>query len=181
MGLAIAEEAARRGAVVTLVLGPSALSPHHTNIEVIRVETAEEMFAATHSRFATADVTILSAAVADYKPVEVATQKIKKKDATLAIALEKTRDIAAAMGALKKDSQIIIGFALETENEAANATDKLQRKNMDFIVLNSLNDPGAGFGHDTNKVTIYDRQGVVASYDLLPKSEVAGKILDVLR
>lgn len=181
MGIAIADAAAQRGASVTLVLGPTALRPTTATIEVINVETAEQMFVATDQIFSQADVLILCAAVADYKPTEVAPQKIKKKDDRLEIALEKTRDIAATLGAKKSNHQKIIGFALETENETANAESKLQRKNMDYIVLNSLNDAGAGFGYDTNKVSIYGRSGIVAAYDLLPKTEVAGKILDLLK
>ena len=180
MGIAIAEAAAKRGAKVTLVLGPSQLTVKNPAIAVVSVGTAQEMYEAVTSRKEKADVLILSAAVADYTPVTVATQKIKKKEAQFNVALTKTKDIAASVGADKKANQIIIGFALETENEETNAIEKLQRKNMDYIVLNSLNEKGAGFGFDTNKINIYNKDGLFVKYDLLPKNEVAEKIIDLI-
>ena len=180
MGIAIAEAAAKRGAIVTLVLGPTQLTVKNPAIAVVSVGTAQEMYDAVTSRKEKADVLILSAAVADYTPVTVATQKIKKKEAQFNVALTKTKDIAASVGADKKANQIIIGFALETENEETNAIEKLQRKNMDYIVLNSLNEKGAGFGFDTNKINIYNKDGLFVKYDLLPKNEVAEKIIDLI-
>jgi phosphopantothenoylcysteine decarboxylase/phosphopantothenate--cysteine ligase len=180
MGIAIAEVAAKRGAKVTLVLGPTQLTVKNPAIAVVSVGTAQEMYDAVTSRKEKADVLILSAAVADYTPVTVATQKIKKKEAQFNVALTKTKDIAASVGADKKANQIIIGFALETENEETNAIEKLQRKNMDYIVLNSLNEKGAGFGFDTNKINIYNKDGLFVKYDLLPKNEVAEKIIDLI-
>lgn len=180
MGIAIAEAAAKKGAKVTLVIGPTHLKTNHPNIETISVQTAKEMLDKVLLRKNEANIIILSAAVADYTPKTVSTQKIKKKTEEFALDLIKTADIAATVGVEKHDNQIIIGFALETENETTNAFDKLKRKNMDYIVLNSLNDAGAGFGHDTNKITIYNSDGLYRQYDLLPKSEVAEKILDIL-
>lgn len=180
MGIAIAEAASKRGAIVTLVLGPTQLTVKNPAIAVVSVGTAQEMYEAVTSRKEKADVMILSAAVADYTPVNVATQKIKKKEAQFNVALTKTKDIAASVGADKKANQIIIGFALETENEETNAIEKLQRKNMDYIVLNSLNEKGAGFGFDTNKINIYNKYGLYVKYDLLPKNEVAEKIIDLI-
>ena len=180
MGIAIAEVAAKRGAKVTLVLGPTQLTVKNPAIAVVSVGTAQEMYDAVTSRKEKADVMILSAAVADYTPVTVASQKIKKKEAQFNVALTKTKDIAASVGADKKANQIIIGFALETENEETNAIEKLQRKNMDYIVLNSLNEKGAGFGFDTNKINIYNKDGLFVKYDLLPKNEVAEKIIDLI-
>lgn len=180
MGIAIAEAAAKRGAKVTLVIGPTHLKTNRPNIETISVQTAKEMLDKVLLRKNEANIIILSAAVADYTPKTVSTQKIKKKTEEFALDLIKTADIAATVGVEKHDNQIIIGFALETENETTNAFDKLKRKNMDYIVLNSLNDAGAGFGHDTNKITIYNSDGLYRQYDLLPKSEVAEKILDIL-
>lgn len=180
MGIAIAEAASKRGAIVTLVLGPTQLTVKNPAIAVVSVGTAQEMYDAVTIRKEKADVLILSAAVADYTPVTVATQKIKKKEAQFNVALTKTKDIAASVGADKKANQIIIGFALETENEETNAIEKLQRKNMDYIVLNSLNEKGAGFGFDTNKINIYNKDGLFVKYDLLPKNEVAEKIIDLI-
>lgn len=180
MGIAIAEAAAKKGAKVTLVIGPTHLKTNHPNIETISVQTAKEMLDKVLLRKNEANIIILSAAVADYTPKTVSTQKIKKKTEEFALDLIKTADIAATVGAEKHDNQIIIGFALETENETTNAFDKLKRKNMDYIVLNSLNDAGAGFSHDTNKISIYNTEGLYRQYDLLPKSEVAEKILNIL-
>jgi phosphopantothenoylcysteine decarboxylase / phosphopantothenate---cysteine ligase len=180
MGVAIAEQLAARGATVYLVLGPSVLTPQHPNIQLTRVESAQQMYEASVKYFADADAAILSAAVADYRPSVVADQKIKKKDATLTIELEKTIDIAASLGKIKQKNQVLVGFALETNDELANAQSKLERKNFDFIVLNSLRDAGAGFAVDTNKITIVKRDLSKTVFDLKTKNEVAKDIADTL-
>ena len=180
MGVAIAEEIAQRGGKVELVLGPSSLKISHPNINVTRVESAQQMFDACVKQFDQCDAAILSAAVADYRPSVVADQKIKKKDATLTIELEKTTDIAAHLGKIKQKKQVLVGFALETNDELANAESKLERKNFDFIVLNSLRDSGAGFAGDTNKITIVKKDKSVTGFDLKSKTEVAKDIVDTL-
>jgi phosphopantothenoylcysteine decarboxylase/phosphopantothenate--cysteine ligase len=178
MGYAIAEEMAKRGAKVYLVSGPTNQMASHPNIEVIDVRTAEEMHNACKNEFSKRDVIILSAAVADYRPSVYSTQKVKKKNDELQIDLVKTIDIAASLGKDKKDEQLIVGFALETENETENAARKIVKKNFDFIVLNSLNDKGAGFGHDTNKITIIDRDNNQKKFELKSKKEVARDIVN---
>jgi phosphopantothenoylcysteine decarboxylase / phosphopantothenate---cysteine ligase len=180
MGVAIAEALAARGANVHLVLGPSRLSPKHPNIQLQRVETAIEMYDACIGNFPTCDAAILSAAVADYRPANVADQKIKKKGDTLDIQLVKNPDIAATLGQAKKENQILVGFALETNDELENAKGKLERKNLDFIVLNSLRDAGAGFSGDTNKVTIVHRNNKIEKFELKNKDEVASDIVNTL-
>jgi len=180
MGFAIAEFLADEGAAVTLVSGPTHLHTSHSNIILQRITSAEEMHNACVQHFADAHITVLSAAVADYKPLEVATQKIKKTEADLQLNLTKTHDIAAALAQKKQAGQIIVGFALETENERANAEKKLFGKNFDLIVLNSLNDNGAGFGHDTNKVTLIDNRKQVKEFPLKPKKEVARDIVEAV-
>lgn len=177
MGIALADELASRGAQVTLVLGPTHLRPKHTDISVVPVVSAQEMYEASALAFPTADVTILAAAVADYRPASVAQVKIKKAAADMSIELEKTIDIAATLGAQKRPNQYLIGFALETDHEIEHAQIKLQRKNFDFIVLNSLQDAGAGFGHDTNKITMLFRNGVVKPLPLMAKIAVATAIV----
>ena len=181
MGVAIAEEIAQRGGKVELVLGPSSLKITHPNIHVTRVESAQQMYEACVHYFDHCDAAILSAAVADYRPSVVADQKIKKKDATMTIELEKTIDIAASLGKIKRKDQILVGFALETNDELANAESKLERKNFDFIVLNSLRDSGAGFAGDTNKITIVKRDKSVTPFDLKSKTEVAKDIINTLK
>ena len=179
MGYALAEEAAKRGARVTLVSGPVSTSVSHPSISVVRVESAVQMLAAATKAFAYADVAILAAAVADYAPAEPLEHKIKREgNEPPEIRLVKNPDIAATLGQLKKDGQHLVGFALETDNEMANAADKLKRKNLDMIVLNSLKDEGAGFGTDTNKITIIDRDGTAVSSSLKSKKEVATDIFD---
>lgn len=178
MGMAIAEAFAGRGANVTLVLGPSKLSAAHPNIEIVRVETAQEMYEAATRHFEKSDIAVLAAAVADYRPQIVAKQKIKKKEDGMTIDLEKTPDIAASLGKLKLPGQVIVGFALETNNEVANAQEKLKKKNFDFIVLNSLQDAGAGFNFDTNKITILHRGNKRKDFELKSKAEVAQDIVD---
>jgi phosphopantothenoylcysteine decarboxylase/phosphopantothenate--cysteine ligase len=178
MGLAIAENLAKKGASVNLILGPSNLQSFHPNIEVFRVQTANEMFQAAEKLFTKSDITILSAAVADYRPVKTETSKIKKKDQNLNLELERTIDIAASLGKLKRKNQLIVGFALETDNELENAKGKLERKNFDFIVLNSLRDKGAGFAHDTNKITIVGKDNKIQHFELKSKKEVAEDIVN---
>jgi phosphopantothenoylcysteine decarboxylase / phosphopantothenate---cysteine ligase len=180
MGFAIAEALADKGATVNLITGPTQQHTKHPRITVKSVTSAEEMFTVCNELFPTSDITVLSAAVADYKPAVVADQKIKKKDDELSLTLTKTRDIAASLGKLKHNGQIIVGFALETEQEHANALKKLESKNFDLIVLNSLNDKGAGFGHDTNKITLIDRNQKTKTFDLKTKKEVASDIVDAI-
>ncbi|MBQ1204265.1 MAG: bifunctional phosphopantothenoylcysteine decarboxylase/phosphopantothenate--cysteine ligase CoaBC [Alistipes sp.] len=175
MGYAIAEELARRGARVTLVSGRTAL-PVPQGVERVDVLSAEEMFEATTRAFQEADGAVMAAAVADYTPATVATEKLKKSDDDLSIQLKRTKDIAATLGR-EKGSKLLIGFAMETTNEAAHASEKLTKKNFDFIVLNSLRDEGAGFRGDTNKVTLIDRAGQ-ESLPLMSKREVAARIAD---
>ena len=177
MGYDIAQSAAEHGASVVLVSGPSHCKVTHSAIELIPVVSAQEMFDACHLHYAKVDVAIAAAAVADYKPKTIASQKIKKSDTELSIALEKTQDVLASLGAAKKN-QFLIGFALETENEIENAKLKIQKKNLDLIVLNSLNDKGAGFGHPTNKVTFIDRNFTIEPIDLKSKEEVAIDIIN---
>ncbi|MEZ5057544.1 MAG: bifunctional phosphopantothenoylcysteine decarboxylase/phosphopantothenate--cysteine ligase CoaBC [Saprospiraceae bacterium] len=181
MGVELALEAADRGAEVHLILGPSKLEVIHPGINVERVHSAQEMFEACNREFATCNLAILAAAVADFRPKHVASEKIKKSDSDLKIELEKTIDIAASLGKIKKAGQHIIGFALETENEEANAKGKLERKNFDMIVLNSLKDEGAGFNHDTNKVRIFLRDGNAFNFDTKSKKEVACDILNLYK
>jgi phosphopantothenoylcysteine decarboxylase/phosphopantothenate--cysteine ligase len=181
MGVSIAEALADRGAEVLLVLGPSKLTPKNKNVKLFRVETAQEMYDVCVSNFEKCDAAILSAAVADYRPAEVALQKIKKKGETLDIQLIKNPDIAATLGQMKKRGQILVGFALETNDELENAKGKLERKNLDFIVLNSLRDAGAGFSGDTNKVTIVHRNNKIEKFELKSKDDVADDIIHVLK
>lgn len=179
MGYALAEECAARGAEATLVSGPVNLSVNHPNINRIDVESAEQMYNACMSHYPTSDAGILCAAVADFTPECVADKKIKREKDDLTLNLRPTHDIAAALGKIKTDSQRLVGFALETNDETAHAQDKLKRKNFDFIVLNSLNDKGAGFRCDTNKITIID-SGKAEEYPLKTKKEVAADIIDKL-
>lgn len=180
MGFAIAESLANLGARVTLVSGPTALHTSHPDVNVKKVMSAEEMYEACVGVFPETDIAVLAAAVADYKPTVKADQKIKKKEETLTIELTKTRDIAASLGKLKRPGQVIVGFALETEHEHDNARKKLESKNFDLIVLNSLNDAGAGFGHDTNKITLMDRDGNIRAFELKSKKEVARDIVSAI-
>ena len=179
MGYALAEECAARGAEVILVSGPVQLTTSHPGIRRIDVESAAEMHEATLREFADADAAILCAAVADFTPEEVADHKIKREHDDLVLRLKPTHDIAAALGQRKQAHQCLVGFALETDHEAEHAQDKLRRKNLNFIVLNSLRDAGAGFRHDTNKITILDAEGATA-YSLKSKKEVAADIVDRL-
>ena len=180
MGYAIALEAAGQGAQVILVSGPTQLSISHPNISLHRVQSAQEMYEKVSEFFPTADAAILSAAVADFTPKIVHNQKIKEKQQSLHIELQPTVDIAKEIGKQKQAHQKIIGFALETHNEIEHALGKMQRKNFDCIVLNSLADKGAGFGYDTNKVTILHTNGRVDNYELKTKNEVANDIICTL-
>ena len=178
MGFALAETLAKRGAEVTLVAGPTQLKIESKNIEVVNVLSAEEMFVAMSAHFAAANLVIFAAAVADYTPLQKANQKIKKLENTLTLELVKTKDIAFELGKQKKEHQTLVGFALETNDEEANAKSKMVRKNLDFIVLNSLNDDGAGFGHDTNKVTIFSKNNKILAFPLTSKKELASSIIN---
>jgi len=176
MGYDIAIEAATMGASVTLISGPTYLSTQHSNIRLIRVTSADEMYEACHQFFSDTDVMIAAAAVADYRPRHQEPQKIKKSEPTLTLELEKTKDILESLGKIKKN-QFLIGFALETENEIANAMQKIKKKNLNLIVLNSLNDKGAGFGTKTNKITFINNQFVVEPKELKLKEQVAQDIV----
>lgn len=179
MGYALAECCAERGAEVILVSGPVSITEKHPNIRKISVESAEEMYQAAVREFTGSDAAILCAAVADFTPESQSEQKIKREKEDLVLRLRPTHDIAAALGKLKKENQIMVGFALETNDEVEHAKDKLERKNLDFIVLNSLNDKGAGFRHDTNKITIIDKNSVT-EFPLKDKKEVAADIINHL-
>lgn len=179
MGVAIAEEMKSRGGDVTLVLGPSGIKVNG-GIKVINVTSAAEMLNACEEHFATSDITIMSAAVADYTPSQVAMEKIKKTEADLTVPLTKTKDILKTLGGLKTKKQVLVGFALETNNETEYALQKLQSKNADMIVLNSLQDAGAGFGHDTNKITIFDKTGKTYPFEVKSKKEVAKDIVNTI-
>jgi len=177
MGFDLAEEAAKLGAEVYLISGPTSLQVKNSSIQFIRVVSAHEMYEACHMNFDSMDVVIAAAAVADYTPKNVSNQKLKKTANDFVIELVKTKDILASLGAAKKN-QLLIGFALETENEIEHAQSKIQKKNLDLIVLNSLNDEGAGFGKPTNKVTFIDKNFKVEPMELKTKEEVAKDILN---
>lgn len=179
MGFEIANSAAQLGAEVVLITGPTHYKAHYDSIHTIPILSARDMYDAAHQNFDAVDAAILSAAVADYRPKFPALSKIKKKNTTLTLELEKTEDILASLGE-KKEKQILIGFALETENEVANAIKKLKAKNLHLIVLNSLNDDGAGFGGSTNKISIIDKDLNQKDYPLKSKSEVATDIINEL-
>jgi phosphopantothenoylcysteine decarboxylase/phosphopantothenate--cysteine ligase len=176
MGFEIAKKAALLGAEIIYITGPSHYKTNDSRIKTIPVVSAHEMYTQVHSYFGSVDVAVLSAAVADYKPKNIATSKIKKSEATLSLELEKTKDILASLGAIKSN-QLLVGFALETHDEVDNAIKKLKSKNLDLIVLNSLNDEGAGFGGDTNKVTLIDKNLVQTVYPLKSKVSVATDIM----
>ena len=180
MGIAIAKELYNRGADVTLIMGPSHLSFLANGISLINVTTAEQMHKACNDIFEKTDIAVMAAAVADYSPVITAKEKIKKSEENLTVELTKTKDILKSLGEKKKAGQILIGFALETTDEKKNALNKLEKKNADMIVLNSLNDKGAGFGYDTNKITIFGKGGQEFSFDNKSKTEVAKDIVDTI-
>lgn len=179
MGIALAEECALRGASVELICGPVSISTRHPRIHRTDVESAAQMYQAATKTFPDADAAILCAAVADFAPASVAENKIKREVNRLTLELAPTQDIAKALGQMKKENQVMVGFALETDDEENHAKEKLQKKNLDFIVLNSLQDPGAGFRHNTNKVTLIDREGET-SFPLKEKKEVARDIVNKL-
>ena len=180
MGLAIAEELYARGADVTLIMGPSSISLPSNGIKSVRVNTADEMYNVCTKEFDNSDIGIMAAAVADYTPVEIAANKIKKNDGELVIGLKKTKDILKSLGEKKSEKQVLVGFALETNNEREYAIGKLKSKNTDMIVMNSLNDKGAGFGTDTNKITIFDKSGREFNFELMSKRDVAKNIVDTI-
>tara|TARA_B110001450_G_C17649616_1_gene492697 strand:- start:916 stop:2121 length:1206 start_codon:yes stop_codon:yes gene_type:complete len=179
MGFELANVMSRLGAEVTLITGPTREKISNSLVTLVPITSAEEMYVAAHEYFLNSDVVICAAAVADYKPKNIATQKIKKKETTFNIELVKTKDILASLGAIKKE-QFLIGFALETNNEIENAKVKLERKKLDFIVLNSLQDKGAGFGKSTNKITIIDKDDSLTSFELKSKKDVATDIVNYL-
>ena len=179
MGIAIAKELYKRGAEVTLIMGPSSID-FSNGIHLTKVVTADEMYKACHKVFPGVDIGVMSAAVADYTPTVKAKQKIKKKEDHFHLELTKTKDILKSLGEKKKNGQVLVGFALETTDEKKHALEKLQKKNADMIVLNSLNDKGAGFGHDTNKITIFRKKGKEISFTTKTKEEVAKDIVDTI-
>jgi phosphopantothenoylcysteine decarboxylase/phosphopantothenate--cysteine ligase len=179
MGVAIAEELASKGAKTTLVLGPANI-PVGKKISVINVTSAAEMYEACMNQISDASIIIMAAAVADYAPDVIAEQKIKKQDNGMTLNLNKTRDILKRAGEIKKNNQVLVGFALETDNEKENALKKLKEKNADMIVLNSFNDTNAAFKSDTNKITIFDKTGKEYSFDSKPKKEVAKDIVNAI-
>jgi len=181
MGIALAEELSARGAEVVLVLGPSNQTINCRLSKLIRVKSAEDMYNACMEEFSSCTIAIMSAAVADYTPVAAAEQKLKKTESSFQIELKRTKDILGSLGAEKKSKQWLVGFALETNNEKEYAVGKMKAKNADMIVLNSLNDEGAGFGADTNKITIFDKKENEYSFSLKSKAEVATDIIETLK
>lgn len=179
MGFALAKKASELGATVTLIAGPVSLSTPNPSITRIDVVSASEMFEAVKAEFNNQDIVVMAAAIADYTPLVFSQKKMKKKEGELNIELKRTKDILAYLGQ-NKQKQILVGFALETNNEKENAQGKLERKNLDFIVLNSLNDKGAGFAGDTNKVSILDRHNKTTDFELKSKEDVSGDILNYL-
>ena len=179
MGVAIAEEFAERGADVTLILGPSNVAVNK-NINTIKVTSAQQMFDASMSNFSNTDIAVMAAAVADYTPEDFSTKKIKKTEGVLSLNLKRTNDILKKLGEQKSKDQIVVGFALETNNEKENALSKLEKKNVDLIILNSLNDEGAGFGTDTNKIAIFDKQGNEFHFEKKSKKLVAKDIVNTI-
>jgi len=177
MGVAIANELKAKGADVVLVLGPVHPENIDPSIRILNVTSADDMYEACVSQSEDSDIIVMSAAVADYTPKTKSEQKIKKKDSELTIELTKTKDILKKLGEIKKVTQVLVGFALETNNEYDNALEKLHKKNLDFIVLNSLNDKGAGFQLDTNKITIIDKHQITETFELKSKKEVAKDIV----
>ena len=180
MGFAIAKELYNRGAVVTLIAGPTSIDTTFNGITLIKVSTAGEMYKASTDAFENADLAVMAAAVADYTPLTPEKEKIKKKEELLTVELTKTKDILKSLGDRKKAGQVLIGFALETNKEKQHAREKLQNKNADMIVLNSLNDAGAGFGHDTNKITIFEKGGQEFNFGIKSKTDVAKDIVDTI-
>ena len=180
MGFALAEAFYLQGADVELVTGPTNQHTNYNGIKITKVTSAQSMYEACNKIFPSADIAVMSAAVADYKPIEVANEKIKKSNEDLTIQLSKTKDILKSLGEQKKNGQLLVGFALETNNERAHALNKMQTKNADMIVLNSLRDKNAGFGYDTNKVTIFDKEGNEFPLDLATKQDIATDIVNII-
>lgn len=180
MGAALADELIRQGAEVTFITGPASVLPTSPAIHMVKVVSAGEMHREAVNRFSLSDIAVLAAAVADFTPMETESSKIKRNKENLTITLKPTPDIAAALGSIKQNNQLTVGFALETDNERQNALDKMRRKRLDLIVLNSLNHPGAGFGYDTNRITILNTNGESKSFQLKSKAEVAVDILDAI-
>jgi phosphopantothenoylcysteine decarboxylase/phosphopantothenate--cysteine ligase len=180
MGLALANELASRGADVSLILGPGSPTPDNKNLVVINVETAEQMYNACMKLAQTMDIIIMAAAVADYTPAKPSEEKLKKKDGQMVLELTRTKDILKELGLMKKPGQVLVGFALENRNEEEYAQSKLNKKNADLIVLNSLRDAGAGFGYDTNKITIFLKNGAAIPFEQKPKQQVAKDIVDTI-
>ncbi len=180
MGVALAEELKRHGAEVTLVLGPVQTDLQANGLKLVRVTSAEEMYSACMQASEGMDIIIMAAAVADYTPAARVEHKIKKSDGILQLELTKTKDILKSLGERKNGGQVLVGFALETNNEAENAREKLEKKNADMIILNSLNDQGAGFGHDTNKITIFQRNGKETHFEIKSKEAVAKDIVETI-
>jgi len=181
MGYAIADEFASNGAEVCLVSGPVNIMPKRSEVNVIPVNTAAEMYDAAHARFADSDIIVMAAAVSDFTPGEVLDSKMKRGKENWDLKLKPTSDIAASLGRLKKSNQILVGFALEKDKELENAKRKLNRKNLDLIILNSLRDSGAGFGYDTNKVIIIDKNNNIDNFELKSKVEVAVDIVNKIQ
>jgi phosphopantothenoylcysteine decarboxylase/phosphopantothenate--cysteine ligase len=180
MGIALARELQNRGATVTLVLGPVAGEIMLPGVRIISVVTAAQMYEACMNEFPESSIAVMAAAVADYTPAQTAAEKIKKTGETLPLELKKTRDILKSLGEIKRTDQVLVGFALETNDEKKHALAKLENKNADMIVLNSLNDAGAGFGKDTNKVTLFTRDGKEFPFGTKPKQAVAADITDTI-
>ena len=178
MGFVVAEELARNGAKVTLVTGPTHLMTANSNIKRMDVISSDDMYKACVREFKKADITVMAAAVADFTPGSVASQKIKKAKGEFNLKLKPSKDILSELGKSKRKGQVLVGFALETDNEMENAVKKLNNKNLDFIVLNSLKDNGTGFGHHTNKITIIDKKNEIAKFELKQKTEVAKDVVD---
>jgi len=177
MGYAIAESCALHGAQVVIVSGPVQVTIQHPSVSIIQVQTAEEMYQETRKLFPSFDIGILAAAVADFTPDSQSPSKLKRGKGDLVLRLKPTHDIAAELGMKKSSKQLLIGFALETDNEIDNAKNKLKRKNLDAIVLNSLNDKGAGFGTDTNRISIIDKNNIIDNFELKTKGRVADDIV----
>jgi len=178
MGYALADAFARAGADVLLISGPVSVTTNHPGIRLVKVQTAGEMFEACTTNFRKADIAIMAAAVADFTPEQKSTVKIKRKGDHLNLNLIPTSDIAAELGRRKQSGQLLVGFALETQDGLENAREKLKRKNLDLIVLNSMEDAGAGFGGDTNKITLIDNKNKITGFELKSKTEVAEDILE---
>jgi phosphopantothenoylcysteine decarboxylase/phosphopantothenate--cysteine ligase len=180
MGSAIAEELAEKGATVTLVMGPSSIKSNHPNVNQINVTTADEMYEVVSQHFSESDISVFSAAVSDYKPKVVYKEKVKKLDDNWTVELEKNKDILMEMSLSKRENQFVVGFALETENEQENAINKLKKKKLDLIILNSTKDSRSTFGFDTNKITIIEKDLKMREFDLKNKSEVAKDIVSAI-